>query len=332
MALSREERRTGVEFIGQCPCRNHSGRDYRRHFHRPGNHRPESLGAVAIESGAANISCGRRACRGRRAAIPLEFLLPRRRREVRAHGSEALQRSRQLDRRAPGAARHRPDRPGWQGRRSDDYAGRARQPPDQPHAPVERRDPRFLRPRAAIEAGRRAGDEDQHSFHRDTRRTIRDRLRRVVRHVPSSDASLPGREVAARLRRVVEEERQVTIKAQTAKPSTFIGRYVFSRDHKIIGLQYFFLALTAALVGSAMSLLMRLRLAWPRSRWPLLETVLPGGFQDGLMKPEFYLAMVTMHGTIMIFMVLSVAPQSAFAIIFCRSNWARERWSFRGLT
>src|SRR5262245_39176656 len=110
------------------------------------------------------------------------------------------------------------------------------------------------------------------------------------------------------------------VKAQTAKPSTlianFIGRYVFSRDHRIIGLQYFFLALTAALVGSAMSLLMRLRLAWPRSRWPLLETVFPVGFQDGLMKPEFYLAMVTMHGTIMIFMVLSVAPQSAFGNYF----------------
>ncbi|MGH9767084.1 MAG: cytochrome c oxidase subunit I [Blastocatellia bacterium] len=103
---------------------------------------------------------------------------------------------------------------------------------------------------------------------------------------------------------------------QTAKPSTFIGKYVFSRDHKIIGLQYFFLALTAAIVGSAMSLLMRLRLAWPQSRWPMLEMIFPGGFSDGLMKPEFYLAMVTMHGTLMIFMVLSVAPQSAFGNYF----------------
>ena len=104
--------------------------------------------------------------------------------------------------------------------------------------------------------------------------------------------------------------------SQSSKQSTFIGRYVFSRDHKIIGLQYFFLALIAALIGSAMSLLMRLRLAWPQSRWPLLETVFPGGFNDGLMKPEFYLSMVTMHGTIMIFMVLSVAPQSAFGNYF----------------
>jgi cytochrome c oxidase subunit I len=121
---------------------------------------------------------------------------------------------------------------------------------------------------------------------------------------------------------VVEEEQQVMSQAQsqTAKPSaliaTFANRYVFSRDHKTIGLQYFFLALTAALIGSAMSLLMRLRLAWPQGRWPLLEMIFPGGFSDGLMKPEFYLAMVTMHGTIMIFMVLSVAPQSAFGNYF----------------
>ncbi|HEY8461519.1 MAG TPA: cbb3-type cytochrome c oxidase subunit I [Blastocatellia bacterium] len=106
------------------------------------------------------------------------------------------------------------------------------------------------------------------------------------------------------------------VPSQTAKAPTFIGRYVFSRDHRVIGLQYFFLALTAAIVGSAMSLLMRLRLAWPQSRWPSLEKVFPGGFGDGLMKPEFYLAMVTMHGTIMIFMFLSVAPQSAFGNYF----------------
>src|SRR5262245_25071827 len=104
--------------------------------------------------------------------------------------------------------------------------------------------------------------------------------------------------------------------SQTARPSTFIGKYVFSRDHKIIGLQYFLLALTAALIGSAMSLLIRLRLAWPQSRWPLLEMIFPNGFSDGLMKPEFYLSMVTLHGTIMIFMVLSVAPQSAFGNYF----------------
>jgi len=101
-----------------------------------------------------------------------------------------------------------------------------------------------------------------------------------------------------------------------AAPIGFIRKYVFSRDHRIIGLQYFFLALTAALAGTAMSLLMRLRLAWPTARWSWLEAIFPEGFKDGLMQPEFYLAMVTMHGTVMIFMVLTVAPQSAFGNYF----------------
>jgi cytochrome c oxidase subunit 1 len=92
--------------------------------------------------------------------------------------------------------------------------------------------------------------------------------------------------------------------------------YIFSRDHKIIGLQYFFLSLVAALAGTGMSLLIRLRLAWPGRPFPLLETIFPVGFKDGVMSPEFYLAMVTMHGSLMIFMVLTVAPQSAFGNYF----------------
>jgi cytochrome c oxidase subunit 1 len=92
--------------------------------------------------------------------------------------------------------------------------------------------------------------------------------------------------------------------------------YTDLTDHKVIGIQYFFLALLAALLAILMSILIRLRLAWPQERWPLLETIFPRGFSDGLMQPEFYLAMVTMHGTFMIFMVLTVAPQSAFGNYF----------------
>jgi cytochrome c oxidase subunit I len=105
---------------------------------------------------------------------------------------------------------------------------------------------------------------------------------------------------------------QLQTPEQAGKPTGFIRRYIFSLDHKVIGIQYFFLALVAALIGTLISLLMRLRLAWPRRRWPLLEMIFPQGYRDGLMQPEFYLAMVTMHGTLMIFMVLTVAPQSAF--------------------
>ncbi len=101
-----------------------------------------------------------------------------------------------------------------------------------------------------------------------------------------------------------------------AAPTGFIRKYIFSTDHKVIGIQYFFLALVAALVGLVMSLLIRLRLAWPTERWPMLEAIFPEGFKDGLMQPEFYLAMVTMHGTIMVFMVLTTAPQSGFGNYF----------------
>jgi len=95
-------------------------------------------------------------------------------------------------------------------------------------------------------------------------------------------------------------------------PTGFIRKWVFSLDHKVIGIQYYFLALVAAFTGMTLSLLFRLRLAWPDSQWPLLEKIFPVGFKGGQMQPEFYLSMVTMHGTIMVFMVLTTAPQGGF--------------------
>src|ERR1051326_8052127 len=52
-------------------------------------------------------------------------------------------------------------------------------------------------------------------------------------------------------------------------PSGFIRKYVFSLDHKVIGIQYFFLALTAVFVGMFLSLLMRIHLIWPQAVLPL---------------------------------------------------------------
>jgi len=87
-----------------------------------------------------------------------------------------------------------------------------------------------------------------------------------------------------------------------------LRRYVFSTDHKIIGLQYFFLALAAATIGMILSLGMRFHLVWPAADLPFLA--------GRLMTPEQYLALVTMHGTIMVFFVLTTAPQSAFGNYF----------------
>src|ERR1700676_2042948 len=91
-------------------------------------------------------------------------------------------------------------------------------------------------------------------------------------------------------------------------PSGFIWKYVFSIDHKVIGIQYLCLALFSVFVGMGLSLMMRLHLAWPTAKWFF--------FKGGLMTPEQYLALMTMHGTIMVFMVLTTAPQSGFGNYF----------------
>src|SRR5438093_9821594 len=99
-------------------------------------------------------------------------------------------------------------------------------------------------------------------------------------------------------------------------PQSFIRKYIFSLDHKVIGIQYILLALTAVVVGMAMSVLMRLRLSWPEAHWTTLAKIFPTGFAGGIMQPEFYLSLVTMHGTIMVFFVLTTAPQGGFGNYF----------------
>jgi cytochrome c oxidase subunit I len=91
-----------------------------------------------------------------------------------------------------------------------------------------------------------------------------------------------------------------------AAPQGFIRKYIFSLDHKVIGIQYFFLALTAVWVGMFLSLLMRIHLLWPGANLPLV----------GEIKPETYLSLLTMHGTIMVFFVLTTAPQGGFGNYF----------------
>jgi cytochrome c oxidase subunit 1 len=91
-----------------------------------------------------------------------------------------------------------------------------------------------------------------------------------------------------------------------AAPQGFIRKYIFSLDHKVIGIQYYLLALTAVFVGMFLSLLMRVHLIWPAAILPLV----------GEIKPETYLSLLTMHGTIMVFFVLTTAPQGGFGNYF----------------
>src|SRR5579884_1919242 len=91
-----------------------------------------------------------------------------------------------------------------------------------------------------------------------------------------------------------------------AAPGGFIRKYIFSLDHKVIGIQYYFLALAAVLTGMLLSLLMRIHMVWPEAVLPIF----------GAIKPEQYLSLMTMHGTIMVFFVLTTAPQSGFGNYF----------------
>jgi cytochrome c oxidase subunit I len=91
-----------------------------------------------------------------------------------------------------------------------------------------------------------------------------------------------------------------------AAPQGFIRKYIFSLDHKVIGIQYFFLALCAVWVGMVLSLFMRIHLIWPNANIPFI----------GHIQPETYLSLLTMHGTIMVFFVLTTAPQGGFGNYF----------------
>jgi cytochrome c oxidase subunit 1 len=100
--------------------------------------------------------------------------------------------------------------------------------------------------------------------------------------------------------------------AHAHAPQAFIWRYVFSKDHKVIAIQYYVTAMFMALIAGLLAMLVRLQLAWPERDNSWLGNLLPMGFQSGVMNPEFYAMLFTMHGTIMVFFVLSTAPVSGF--------------------
>jgi len=92
----------------------------------------------------------------------------------------------------------------------------------------------------------------------------------------------------------------------------FVRKYIFSTDHKVIGLQYLITAMAMAVVGGVLSMLMRLQLAWPKTLMPFMTSIMPDAFQGGVMKPEFYVSLVTMHGTIMVFFLFTAVLTGGF--------------------
>ena len=95
---------------------------------------------------------------------------------------------------------------------------------------------------------------------------------------------------------------------------SFIKKYVFCTDHKIIAKQFLITGLIWAFIGGGMSMLFRIQLGFPDADLSWLKPLLGGWIMDsGKLDPGFYMALVTMHGTIMVFFVLTAGLSGTFS-------------------
>ena len=94
-------------------------------------------------------------------------------------------------------------------------------------------------------------------------------------------------------------------------------------DHRILGRRYLALSLFAVALGTVMSVTMRVHLVWPDN--PILARWIP---PFHVLQPEDYLALVTLHGTLMLFFVLTLAPQAGFGSLILPSQLGAKRMAF----
>jgi len=101
--------------------------------------------------------------------------------------------------------------------------------------------------------------------------------------------------------------------------SSFVDRYIFSMDHKTIAKQFLITGMFWAIIGAAMSIIFRIQLGFPDADMAWLQPLL-GGWIDidpasgmGTLNPDFYYALVTMHGTIIVFFVLTAGLSGTFS-------------------
>ncbi len=94
---------------------------------------------------------------------------------------------------------------------------------------------------------------------------------------------------------------------------TFISKYIFSMDHKMIAKQFLITGITMAFIAMTLSILFRIQLAYPDKSFPLMETLLGRFAPGGRLDPNFYLSLVTIHGTIMVFFVLTAGLSGTFS-------------------
>ncbi len=119
--------------------------------------------------------------------------------------------------------------------------------------------------------------------------------------------------------RTLEEARRVTLeeeRRQRQHELPFIRKYVFSTDHKVIGIQYGFTALCFLLLGFCLMILMRLQLGWPGHAFSVMKLIGEMRAPGGVLLPEAYNQLGAMHGTIMIFLGIVPLAVGAFGNYF----------------
>lgn len=94
----------------------------------------------------------------------------------------------------------------------------------------------------------------------------------------------------------------------------WVTKYVFSMDHKVISRQFLITAVIMAVLAMLMSILFRLQLAWPGEKFAIINWMLGDKWgKDGILDPGMYMALVTIHGTVMVFMVLTGGLSGTFS-------------------
>jgi cytochrome c oxidase subunit 1 len=94
---------------------------------------------------------------------------------------------------------------------------------------------------------------------------------------------------------------------------SFVSKYIFSQDHKTISKQFLITGIVWAIIGGLFSVFFRLQLGYPDATFPWLEDILGRWAEGGRIKPEFYYALVTMHGTVLVFFVLTAGLSGTFS-------------------
>lgn len=94
---------------------------------------------------------------------------------------------------------------------------------------------------------------------------------------------------------------------------SFITKYIFSQDHKMISRQFLVTGIIWAVIGGFFSVVFRLQLGFPDQTFPFLEDIFGHWAKGGRLDNEFYYALVTMHGTILVFFVLTAGLSGTFS-------------------